>query len=245
MPEILKTQGLVLSKINFQESSKIVRIYTNDFGKMAFLVKAARSAKSKSGNIVDVLNQIEFVFYKKESRDLQLITESTLIRFFPNIKANYESIIYGSAIVELLDKLLHENEKNERLFRGVIRILELINANPDRSGMYFVKFLFFFLDELGYRLETEKCASCSSLLLHSSSVGFNFEEGFLCSECRKNKLINYSFSAEQFKIVQCLSSRVSNCGESADLIEKLIGFFEKYLSYQIDEFKEIKSLKLI
>ncbi len=245
MPEILKTQGLVLSKLNFQESSKIVRVYTKDFGKMSFLVKAARSSKSKSGNIVDALNNIEFIFYKKESRDLQLITESTLVNFFPHLKENYESLIYGSAIIELLDKLLHENETNLRLFRGVIRILELINSNPEKGGMYFVKFLFFFLDELGYRLETEKCALCSAPLTLSANVGFNFEEGFLCHECKKDRLINFSFSAEQFKKVQCLSTRDSNCGESPELIEKLIGFFEKYLSYQIDEFKEIKSLKLI
>ncbi len=245
MPTILKTTGLVLSKLEFQESSNIVRIYTKDFGKLSFIIKGARSSRKKSGNIIDALNHIEFIFYRKESRDIQVISDASLINFFSNVKSNYESLIYSSAIIELIDKLVHESEPHERLFRGVVKILELINANPTKGGMYFVKFLFFFVDELGYKIETDNCSQCSAFLSDSKTVGFNYEFGFLCENCKKDKLTNFSFSAEQFKKVQCLSSRDSNCGASNELIEKIIEFFEKYLSYQIDEFREIKSLKLI
>jgi DNA repair protein RecO (recombination protein O) len=245
MPQILKTEGIVLSKLDFQESSKIVRIYTKDYGKKSFIVKAARSKRSKTGNVVDPLNHLEVLFYQKDSRDIQMISDVALINFYPHLKNDYESLIYSSAITELIDRLIHEAEPNERLLKGTLRIFELINENVREAKKYFVKYLFFFLEELGYQLQMEKCSSCSAQLEFSPKIGFNYEKGFLCSECINKELINFSFSAEQFKKVRCLSSRSSNCDENDELLEKLIRFFEKYLSYQVDEFREIKSLKLL
>ncbi len=245
MPEILKTEGIVLSKLDFQESSKIVRVYTKDYGKKSFIVKAARSKTSKTGNIVDPLNHLELVFYQKDSRDIQIISDAALINFYPRIKNDYESLIYCSAITELIDRLIHEADPNERLLKGTLRIFKLINEEVSKAKMYFVKYLFFLLDELGYQLQSEKCSSCSARLDNVPKIGFNYEKGFLCNNCMSNQLINFSFSEEQFKKLRCLSSRSSNCDENDDLLEKLIGFFEKYLSYQVEEFHEIKSLKLL
>ncbi|MDA3860280.1 MAG: DNA repair protein RecO, partial [Melioribacteraceae bacterium] len=76
MSQIVKSKAFVLNKLDFGDSSKIVNFYSEEFGRVAGIIKGARSQKSKIGKIVDVLNLVEIVYYKKESRDLQIVTQA-------------------------------------------------------------------------------------------------------------------------------------------------------------------------
>jgi DNA repair protein RecO (recombination protein O) len=245
MAEIIKTQGLVLSKLEYSESSKIARIYTKDKGKISVIVKAARSAKSKTGKIVDPLNIIELVYYEKPTREIQLVSDTALIEHFPNLRADFNATIYATAIAELIDKLIHAEEVNERLFRGALRILQLMDKMPEFSQTLFVKFLFFFSEVLGYELNFNSCSSCKADFTNENKVGFNYEKGFLCKKCSTDEFINFSFDKEHYKIMKCLTSRNFDCGQNEKTLWEIISFMEKYLAYQIEEFAEIKTIKLI
>ncbi len=245
MPEIIKTQGIVLSKLNYSDTSKIARIYTKDKGKISLIAKAARSAKSKSGKIIDPLNVIELIYYDKPNREIQLLSEASLIEHFTNLRANFNATVYATSIAELIDKLIHAEEPNERLFRGAVRIMKLMDASPQFAQTFFVKFLFFFASVLGYELTIEKCNKCGKPLERENKIKFNYEKGFLCSTCAKEEFVNFSFAKEHYKIMRCLISRDFDCGQNETILNDTIFFLEKYLAYQIEEFAEIKTLKLI
>ncbi len=245
MAEIIKTKGIVLSKLDYSESSKIARIYTSEKGKISVIVKAARSAKSKTGKIVEPLNIIELVYYEKSTRELQLLSDASLIEHFASLRNDLNALIYATAVTELIDKLIHAEEPNERLFRGAARILQYINSSPERAETFFVKFLFFFAEILGYELTFDKCNKCGAPLGSEHKIAFNYEKGFLCERCSKNDLVNFNFTKEQYKIMRCLTTREFDCSQNGKTLNEIITFLEKYLAYQIEEFKEIKALKLI
>jgi DNA repair protein RecO (recombination protein O) len=77
MSEILKTEAFVLSKLNYGDTSSIVSLYTKDSGKISAIIKGARSPKSKMGMIIDPLNFLEIILYKKDSREVQLISSAS------------------------------------------------------------------------------------------------------------------------------------------------------------------------
>ena len=52
MSEIIKTEAVVLSKLNYGDSSSIASLFTEDFGKLSVIVKGARSPKSKYGKLL-------------------------------------------------------------------------------------------------------------------------------------------------------------------------------------------------
>ena len=235
----------MLSKLDYSESSKIARIYTKEKGKISVIVKAARSAKSKSGKIIDPLNVIELVYYEKPTREIQLASDASLVQHFTELRNNFTALIYASAVVELIDKLIHAEEINERLFRGAFRILELMNAAPEHAQTFFVKFLFFFSEILGYELIFGKCNKCGADLHKETKIGFNYQKGFLCRKCFAEEIVNFSFDEEHYKIMECLTSRDFDCGQNEKTLNEIVAFLEKYLAYQIEEFDEIKTLKLI
>jgi len=49
MSQIIKTEGIVLSKIDYSDSSKIVSIYSEEFGKTSAIVKGGRGKIQKLG----------------------------------------------------------------------------------------------------------------------------------------------------------------------------------------------------
>src|SRR3989339_242813 len=212
MSEIIKTEAIVLSKMNYGDTSNILSVYTKDYGKLSVIIKGARSPRSKSGFIADPPNHVQIVIYKKDTRDLQVLSSIDLISYFPHMKEDIDRLKYSFAIIELVKKLTPENETNLRLFNGLSRILS-------------------FLKEIGYELQLKKCASCERSDLTEENLGYNFDIGILCSNCSIKNRVDFKLSQELFNYLLCLNSN-----KSADIfkeftLDKAIIFMERYLKF--------------
>ena len=74
-----KTEGVILCSILKGEMSKILTVYTRDFGKLALIAKGAEGPKSKFGGILEHLSHLAIVFYMKESPKMQLLSQGDLL----------------------------------------------------------------------------------------------------------------------------------------------------------------------
>lgn len=115
MSEIIKTEAIVLSKMNFGDSSNIASLFTEDLGRISVIIKGARSVKSKFGKMVDPLNYLLVVLYKKESREVQLLSGADIIQHFPELKSNLSKLSYAYAVLELVKNLLAEHEVHKKM----------------------------------------------------------------------------------------------------------------------------------
>ncbi|MBU0561183.1 MAG: DNA repair protein RecO [Bacteroidetes bacterium] len=244
MTEIVKTEALVLRKINYGDTSKIVTLFTENHGKVSAIIKGGRSNKSKIGSMMDVCNHVQVIYYLKESRDIQLVTQADLISYYPQIKGNLESLKYAMAAAELLSALTYENEPHKKMFKGVVRILNLIEKKTTDSQFLFVKFFIFFLEEIGYGIHGAQCSMCGTKLSDVKKVFYNSASGFNCDDCGKRESALFEFSSELFKKFVCLSNRNFEYSISEIELNRIIVFLEKYLKNQIEEFKGIKSLRM-
>jgi DNA repair protein RecO (recombination protein O) len=196
------------------------------------------------GSVVDILNTVQIVYYKKESREVQLVSQAELLNHYTKIKEDLDKLKHASAVAELLLNLTLEDEAHQKLYKGTVRILDLMNESDESPGIYFLKYILFFLKEIGYEIQLERCSNCEKDIEMGMPYSFSFNRGFLCSDCRHEELISYEFSPELFNLLLCLSRRNNRCKYSMNDVNKLIYFFEKYISYHIPEFKGLKSLHL-
>lgn len=244
MSEIIKTRAVVISKLNFGETSKIVTFFTENHGKFTGIIKGARSPKSKIGKAADVLNLVELQYYHKENREIQLVSGVEILNYFYGIKNDLDKLKYASTILEPLIVLTVEHEVNEKLFRGVVRILELINESIDDAKVLLVKFLVFFIKELGYELKLDSCSSCGTVIDEMENISYDFAHGLSCRECTSSASGNYLISKELLKILYCINQRKSFTYTDSDLT-KLIKFFERFLMFHFSEFKGFRTLNMI
>jgi DNA repair protein RecO (recombination protein O) len=243
MSEIIKTDAVVLSKMNYGDSSSISSLFTEDFGKLSVIVKAARSPKSKYGKIVDPLNYLSVVLYKKESREIQLLSQADIVEHYPNIKNNLSKLGYANGVVELVKNLLADHEVNKKIFKGIIKILRRLNSGDEKEEIIFGRFFFFFLKETGYEIQVNNCAICGKEKFENP-VYYSREKGLICNECRKSVIDIYDINLELLKYLNCLKSNESVNNFSNLIALKAITFMENHLKYHVSDFKGLTSLKL-
>ncbi len=244
MSDIIKTEAVVLSKLNYGDTSSIVALYTESNGKLSAIIKGGRGPKSKNGKIIDPLNHLQVIFYNKNTRDVQILSDANLISHFANIKEDLDATKYGFAIIELVKNLTVEHEANAKLFKGLIKILNMINDKKEASAFLYGRFLLFFLSELGYELSINKCAICGNDVVANKSLGFDFNTGFVCSDCFESHSSLENVSAELFELIFCLKTNRLSEKFSVDLIDRFNLLLERYLKFHISDFKGIQSLQI-
>lgn len=244
MSEIIKTDAVVLSKLNYGDTSSIVTLYTQTDGKISVIVKGGRSPKSKIGKIIDPINHLQIIIYKKNTRDVQVLSDANLISHFVNLKEDLNALKYGFAIVELVKNLTAEHEDNQKLFKGLIKILNLINDRKENPAFLFGRFLLFFLSELGYELSIDKCFVCGKELNAKNTLGFDFNNGIMCSDCFESHSGVEALSAELFNLILCLKTNRLADKFKVELMDKFNFLMEQYLRFHITSFKGIQSLRI-
>ena len=244
MSEIVKTEAIVLSKINFGDSSSIASLFTEDLGKISVIVKGARSPKSKYGRIVDPLNYLSVVLYKKESREIQLLSGADIIDHFITMKNDLSKLGFAYAVAELVKNLLAEHEVNKKVFKGIIKILSRLNSGEEKSEITFGRFFIFLLKETGYEIQINSCAICGKDKF-IDDLYYNFEKGLICGECKKTVVDNYDINLELLRYLNCLKTNESADTFSNLILRKAINFMENHLKYHMPDFKGISSLKLL
>nr|WP_019138373.1 DNA repair protein RecO [Peptoniphilus timonensis] len=61
------TLGIVLNEMDFGESSKIIRVFTKEYGKISIMVKGAMSPRSKNLSVSQVFGVNEYLLKKGQS----------------------------------------------------------------------------------------------------------------------------------------------------------------------------------
>jgi DNA repair protein RecO (recombination protein O) len=242
MSEIIKTEAIVLSKINYSESSLIVSLFTKSNGLTTAIIKGGRRPKSKLASVVDVLNHIQIILYRKESREVQIISSADLISYHPNIKSKIELSSHAFAICELVKTLLVENESNELIFNGLVRILSLIENEAEPPEVLFGRFLIFFVKEIGYEINLETCVLCAVELKPDYKISYISPIGFICSRCSEEKQMNNS---ELFNYLYCLKNRKKVNSFSERIYKTGNQFLINYLKSHIESFKGLNSLTML
>lgn len=129
---ILKSGGFVLRLTPFRENSQIVTIFTEEFGVRSFLIRSVywtkRSNKSAS---LQLLNQVEVVFYERQTRDIQLVSGVSLLRHYESFYENPQRGVYLQLWVEVLGQLLFEAGPQPEVYQWFSRFLSRINQSND------------------------------------------------------------------------------------------------------------------
>lgn len=137
---IVRTDAVVLRILNYGETSQIVTLYTRSHGKLAVLAKGARRPRSQFGSSLQPMSYSQVVFYYKETRDLQTLSESSHIVPFHSLGRDLGKLTEGLRIVELTQALMHEEEANPAAFNLLVDTLSMLNAAEARTSNLFPYF---------------------------------------------------------------------------------------------------------
>ncbi len=248
---IVTTDAIVLKAMKYGETSKIVTLYTRDFGRLSVLAKGARARNKRFGSSLEPLSCVSAVFYKKEHRDLHLLTQCTVRTPLRRIPEDLEKLAAAMALVELVLGVAHQEEKNEEMFALLCSTLAAIDIATKNVGnaLYFFEVRLF--DILGFKPNFHACLRCSRPL-EEISTGVSIEilhGGVICDGCSAMPRPGRSISAPALKVLQRLQVLAepglsSTISLHAGLREELADFLDAYLRNHVEGLRPSKSGKV-
>ena len=129
----LRTEGIILKRKNFGEADRIVTIYTRDFGKVSCLAKGVRRPRSKKAGHIELGNWCKLFIAK--GKNLDLLTEVEQKRAFGIEDFSEEKANKIYHLLELVNELTGEHEKNLHVFILLAQFLKKCNQNDKNFGI--------------------------------------------------------------------------------------------------------------
>ena len=157
---LIKTEALLLKKINFRDASNIIHFYTREHGRISVIAKGAREMKSQFRGYLEPLNHLSIIYYDKDTREIQTLSKVDLLQQFISNPKEIVANSYGNAIMETIDKIVQHNEESEHLFDMTINLLRFIDKQPEKAEIGFILFLFAAIKLLGYHIDLSRCHFC-------------------------------------------------------------------------------------
>lgn len=126
MPAVT-TEGLIIKRVNFGEADRVLTVLTDRYGKIAVTARGVRRITSRRAGNVEVLNRVKLHIFKGKGYTL---TEAESIETFDAIKTNLTLSTHAFHILELVDRLLPEDQINPRVYQLSVQVLQLLQKNP-------------------------------------------------------------------------------------------------------------------
>ncbi len=231
---IRKTEAIVLNTHKFRDTSLICTMYTRLYGRQSYLIKGYRSTKGKKRHgYFQPMSIIEVVFFFKETRSLQIVSETSNAYFYQDLQTNPIKITLGMVITEVFYHSVKEEERNDKLFVFLHHILVALDTHDEHLIHYFIFFLIHLTRYLGFfpRSQIEKT---------NSFVYFNLAEGTLENAsgiCTSDYLVGHFCEAN---LENCHLIKFGN-HEKSELINSLLQYYQLH----VEGFKYPESMKVL
>lgn len=148
---IQKVKGILLHHVKYRESSAIIHIYTDIYGRQSYLVNSIRGKKSRfPGNLLQPLSLLEIEAYHKEGRELQKLKEIRNYHPYRSIPFEVHKSSQSLFLAEILYKVLREEEPNPPLFGFLVSSLELLDISDTGMSNFHLLFLLRLTKYLGF-----------------------------------------------------------------------------------------------
>lgn len=236
---IVHTSAIVFKAIDYQESSKIVTLFTEEHGKIAVIVKGAKKPKNKFSGLMETGKLLDVIYYHKSSRSVQILTEASLLENMLNLRLDFEKMATATSAIELISQLLHENEVNKPLFMFTRKFLMWLDSTeyPPQKIFPYLQIRLAQLMGLGLQLEVS-----------GSSIGLshylNVESGFISRESGTGSS-TYKLTQNQLLYVslalKAKGSRIFGIDFKSGELKELVRLFDRYLKYHVEGLRDRKS----
>ena len=240
--EVSKVKGIIISEKPYSETSKLINVFTKEYGIVGLIAKGAKRLKSPLRSVTEKLTYGYFQFNYKEGKLSNLICVD-VINPFNEIKKDLLKISYSSYLLELTSQVVKQSNEKE-----IFTLLEesLLKIEESFDPMIITNILELkYLDYLGIKPELNSCAVCGStkILTVSTSKG-----GFICTNCHTNEKIVDKKTIQVLRMLYFVDiskiSKISLSDETKTNIDNFINeYYDKYSGLYLKSKKFLKSIK--
>ncbi len=235
---IYPTRGIVLKHFKYAETSIVVHVYTELFGRQVYILNGVRSAKNKGKTVfLQPLSHLSLMVYHNPKKEIQRISEFRTETPLSSIPFHQHKRHIAFFITEVLHLVLNEAEPNLSLFEFIAQSINHFDRQTEDVNSFHLHFLAHLTRHLGFYPD----------LLPSESLNFfDLLNGIACDH---EPIHNYFIAKEEALSWQRLFSLdIPECYHQnipPNERKKLLNSLMEYYSLHIEGFGHLKSLEVL
>ncbi len=248
MSELLKSEAIILDSIRWKETSKIVSLFSREWGIIKVIARGIYRNKSTFAGKLESLNRVEVVINSRSSRSLQILTEADVIDSFNNIRPDLQRLPYALAILELIRQTIRESHLDSIFYDFIIVLLDAIKTAKS-PAIIFIYFLLKLVSFLGFKPNLGQCQVCENQP-PSEIVYFSLEKGSIfCRDCAEGATMLRKIKSEDLDVLRKLQKhphRQIGEFEVKDIpAQYFINLLVDYLNFHTETNTTVKSLSML
>lgn len=253
---LCKTDAVILGGRRFGDTSKIISVYTSEFGKVHLLAKGALAPKSKFLSALETFSESELVFYHKTTTELHLLSQATLLKSHLRLADRAEIFPFAAAACEVTEEWIKGEEKNPAYFHLLTAFLNrLESAAPQQNvipspvsrdeesgrqsgrglslfsqaSFLFWLFVYYGASILGFRPNLEACFRCGKKEEKKSYLFHPEKGGLVCAEDARESERYLKVSADLKNLAATLAHSDFESASHLEISPKLVKELSEFL----------------
>ncbi len=224
--------GLVVRGTDWSETSRILTLFTREFGKVRALAKGGRRIQSNFEMSLDLLTVCRVMIWRKSTGSLDLLTEARLEEQFPILRHDLLALQAGYYIAELLADGTQEYDPHPVLFDQAVTTLRGLQGRT--IWLAISAFELVWLRELGYSPRLDACAVCGSESIPAESPQYYSAAagGLVCAACIAAVPDRRQLSREALAVLRGLADE-RNEGDADELVLMVNSEVRSLLGYTV------------
>ena len=235
---IHKVRGIVLHHVKYSESSAIIYIYTDLFGRQAYLVNSIKGKGSRfRSNLLQPLTLLEIEGYHKEGRDLQRLKEIRNHIPYRSIPFDPYKGSQAMFLAEVLYRSLREEDPTPGLCEFLEHSLQLLDISEDNTRNFHLLFLVQLTKYLGFYPENN---------FTKEKKGFDMRNGqFTDSFILHPDFFDVENSLLLHQLLGTTFNNISELSINQDLRIRFLEYMMDFYRLHVHGFGKVKSLSVL
>ena len=196
-----KEQGVVLRSHKLGEADKILTIMTQGSGKVRAVAKGIRKTTSRFGARLEPFTHVNLMLYRGRGA-LDTVTQAEIIAPHMAIREDLARFAAGETMLEAVDKVAEEHERNLRLTLLLLAGCRALDARPADAAAVAESFMLKLLSLSGFHPSITACAVCGERDPQLWSAGLG---GAICGRCAETGAGSCSRAALDYLAVLALA----------------------------------------
>lgn len=221
---ITKVEGIIVNETPYGDTSKIIQLYTFEYGIIGIMCKGVMSMKSRLRALTIKFTYGSFYIYYKEDK-LSILKDVDVLDDFKTIKNDIILISYLNYVTELTTQVFKQSGE-KILYDFYLAGIKKINASMNPlviTNILELKYLPF----LGVGLELDSCILCGN---KTDIVTLDADEGgYVCKSCYTNQVLVSSKTVKMIRMYYYVDiDSIKNLKISEDVVKEINFFINRY-----------------
>ncbi|MCA9740804.1 MAG: DNA repair protein RecO [Deferribacteres bacterium] len=245
---IVKSEAIILHTAKMGETSKRLKLYSRRNGVLTLIAKGARSPKSRLGGMLETLYVVEVVFYEKESRDMQLLSQVSVLFAPKRLLKDAERTVMAMACAEMIERFETAQNPNAVIYSLLHATIRAFDRLEIDGRLILFAFQMQLLQHLGFAPEMNRCVACQTS--ESEEWKFHIEEAKLyCKKCAQAVHSGVFLQPAARAALQCLATvpaaRWHTLQVPPAAFMDIFAFLSAFYTFHLEETRGLRALEVL